>query len=182
MTEIYLIRHGKAAAGFDGHPDPGLDDVGRAQAQATAEMLAPLGPMPILSSPLARARETADALAARWQVEVSIETAVAEIPSPTTDLAERSIWLRQAMQGNWSDLEDRYVRWRDDLVRALLACTEDCMIFTHFVAINAAVGAAQNDDRMVVFMPDNASVTRLSSDGQKLEVRDLGRTADTHIN
>ena len=26
-----------AAAGFDGHPDPGLDDLGRVQADATAQ-------------------------------------------------------------------------------------------------------------------------------------------------
>ena len=57
MPGIYMVRHGKAAAGFAGHPDPGLDDLGRSQALATAAALAPLGPLPVYSSPLARARE-----------------------------------------------------------------------------------------------------------------------------
>ena len=35
-TRIYMIRHGKAAAGWDGDADPGLDDVGRAQAENVA--------------------------------------------------------------------------------------------------------------------------------------------------
>ena len=80
MAKIYMVRHGKAAAGFDGHADPGLDDLGRSQAEATAAMLADLGPLTIYSSPLARARETAMPLAERWDSEVIIEPRVAEIP------------------------------------------------------------------------------------------------------
>ena len=85
-----MVRHGKAAAGFDGHIDPGLDALGREQAEATAAALAPLGPLPVHSSPLARARETAAPLAERWSVPPAIETRVAEIPSPTDDLRERA--------------------------------------------------------------------------------------------
>ena len=45
---------------------------------------------PILfSSPLARVAETAQPWL-RWQCEVAIEERVAEIPSPTDDLAERA--------------------------------------------------------------------------------------------
>ena len=40
MPTIVMVRHGRAAAGFGSHRDPGLDDVGRAQAEATAEELA----------------------------------------------------------------------------------------------------------------------------------------------
>ena len=112
MAKIYMVRHGKAAAGFDGHADPGLDDLGRAQAEATAAMLADLGPLPIYSSPLARARETAVPLAERWSSEVIIEPRVAEIPSPTEDLAERAAWLRQAMAGSWSALDESLQAWR----------------------------------------------------------------------
>ena len=37
MTRIYMIRHGKAAAGWDGDADPGLDALGQLQAEALAE-------------------------------------------------------------------------------------------------------------------------------------------------
>jgi hypothetical protein len=50
------------------------------------------------------------------------------------------------------------------------------------VAINAAVGAAMEDDRMRIFGPDNCSVTTLDNNGGKLSVIELGRVADTHIN
>jgi broad specificity phosphatase PhoE len=182
MATIYLVRHGKAAAGFDGHPDPGLDDRGRAQAQASAEMLAPKGPLPVYSSPLARARETAEPLAGLWDAEVVMEPRLAEIPSPTEDLADRAAWLRQAMSGGWSDLDESLQAWRQALVECLIAMPSDAVVFSHFVAINAAVGAARGADSMVVFSPDNGSVTTLSNESGQLEILDLGRTASTHVN
>ena len=78
MTRIHLVRHGQAAAGFGAHKDPGLNDIGRQQAAAVAELLAPLGPLPIYSSPLARAYETAQPLASLWECEVLLEPRVAE--------------------------------------------------------------------------------------------------------
>ena len=182
MAKIYMVRHGKAAAGFDGHMDPGLDELGRTQAEATAAMLADLGPLPIYSSPLARARETAIPLAERWATEMIIEPRVAEIPSPTEDLAERAAWLRQAMAGNWSALAAPLQTWRQALIDCLLAIPEDSVVFCHFIAINVAVGGAENDDRMVIFSPDNGSVTTLSNEGGILSVLELGRTAVTHVN
>jgi broad specificity phosphatase PhoE len=176
-----MVRHGKAAAGFDGHLDPGLDDVGRSQALATATELAPLGPLPVYSSPLARARETAAPLAERWHADIVIEPRVAEIPSPTEVLAERAAWLHQAMQGRWRDLNEELKAWRGELVACLEALTEDSVVFCHFIAINVAVGAAQDDDRVVVFPPDNGSVTVLSNDAGTLRLVELGRTAQTRV-
>ena len=40
-----------------------------------------------------------------------------------------------------------------------------------------AVGGAENDDRMVIFSPDNGSVTTLSNDDGVLKVLELGRAA-----
>lgn len=177
-----MVRHGKAAAGFAGHLDPGLDDRGRAQAEEAAEALAPLGPLPVYSSPLARARETAEPLAARWNAEIVIEPRVAEIPSPTEHLEERAAWLREAMQGSWRDLDESLQSWRQELVDCVASLADDCVVFCHFIAINAAVGEAEGDDRMVVFSPDNGSVTLLDNSAGKLRVVELGRTAQTRVN
>jgi broad specificity phosphatase PhoE len=182
MAKIYLVRHGKAAAGFDGHADPGLDDLGRTQAEAAADLLEGLGPLTIYSSPLARARETAIPLARRWSRDVIIEPRVAEIPSPTDDLAERAAWLREAMAGSWSALGEELQAWRRALIDCVTAMPEDSVVFCHFIAINVAVGGAENDDRLVIFSPDNGSVTTLANDGGQLKVLELGRTAVTRVN
>ncbi len=181
MAMLFLVRHGHAAAGFEGHHDPGLDMLGRQHADATARHLAPLGPLAIYSSPLARARETAMPLAERWAVEALIEPRVSEIPSPTSDLTARAQWLRQAMQGRWRDLPPDLNEWRDALIQCLLDIREDAVVFCHYVAINVAVGAAIGDDRLVAFRPDYGSVTRIVNVDGRLRVIELGREASTTV-
>jgi broad specificity phosphatase PhoE len=178
VRRLYLVRHGRAEAGFGESMDPGLDALGRSQADAVAEVLAPKGPLAILSSPLARARQTAAPLAARWHVAPVIEEAVAEIPSPKgMTLEERVAWLRKLMGGSWRDASPELDAWRARCVAALAAMPRDTVIFSHYVAINVAAGAALGDDRVVVFSPDNCSVTVIETDGAKLRLIEKGAEA-----
>ena len=181
-ARLYLVRHGRAAAGWDTDPDPGLDDVGRAQAMRMADQLAPLGPLALVSSPLLRCRETAAVLAARWAVEPLIETAVAEIPSPPgIPMGERVDWLRSAMAGTWTALGERYTGFRDEVGDYLRSCTSDTVIASHFIAINAAIGAAIGDDAVVIRSLDNCSVTVIDVIDGTLQLVSGGHEADTLI-
>ena len=183
MPRVTLVRHGQAAAGWGDDLDPGLSDVGAAQARAAADALASIGPQPIVASPLRRCRETAAPLAELWGVEPVIDERVGEIVSPSdqSGLAARSEWLRNAMQGTWSALGAEHQAWRDAVVERVLACAEDTVIHSHFVAINAVVGAALGDDRLVCFAPDNCSWTVVDVDGRKLRIVELGRQAMTEV-
>ncbi len=73
MTLLYLIRHARstwnAEGRMQGQADPPLDEVGRAQAQALAEHLKDESFHAVYSSPLARARETAEILIASHAVQ-----------------------------------------------------------------------------------------------------------------
>ena len=181
MARITLVRHGQAAAGFGEDHDPGLSNVGRRQAAAAADAVESLGPLPILCSPLRRCRETAQVLAHRWGVTPTVDAAVGEITSPTDDLAGRTAWLRDAMQGPWSALDDERQTWRAAVVDRLLRIDTDTVVHSHFIAINAAVGAALGEDRVVCFAPDNCSVTTLDTDGSTLTVVSLGGQAVTEV-
>ena len=182
MARIYLVRHGEAAAGFDQDHDPGLSDLGQTQAKAARGILAPKGPMQVISSPLWRCRETAQPLCEEWSVTPNIVEAVAEIPSPTEDLGERAEWLRSIMPGRWRDIGDPALeRWRENAVGAISQLEEDTVVFSHFVAINAIVGHVQNDDRMVVFRPGNCSITIVDSEGGRLSLNELGAEAETKV-
>ncbi len=68
MTLLYLIRHARSAwnaeGRMQGQADPPLDELGREQARALAAHLQPETFHAIYSSPLARARETAELFAA----------------------------------------------------------------------------------------------------------------------
>ena len=182
MARIYLVRHGRAAAGWGTDPDPGLDAVGREQAERMADQLAPLGPLPLVCSPLRRCRETAGALAARWSVEPLVEPLVAEIPSPDgVPMEGRVEWLRAAMAGNWSALGDRYIAFRDGVASFLGSLPEETVVVSHFVAINAAIGAAIGDDMLVIRSLDNCSVTVMDADDGRLHLIEGGHEADTLI-
>ena len=160
MNRIYMVRHGRAAAGFAQSIDPGLDELGLVQAESVAGQLRSLGPMALVTSPLARAVQTAMPLARMWQREPKIEPCVGEIPSPPgMRLEDRTDWLRTLMHASWSGSGIELLSWREALIAALLARTGDTVIFSHFVAINAAMGAAMGDDRIGLFSPDNCSVT-----------------------
>src|SRR5438105_1047082 len=119
MSRIYLVRHGRAAADWGSHVDPGLDEVGRAQAEAMSERLAANGPLPLIASPLRRTRETAAALERRWETRARIEPRVGEIPSPVEDLAARAEWLRGIMACRWPELDPSLRCWRDAVIEAL---------------------------------------------------------------
>lgn len=66
MTRLFLIRHGRstwnAARRIQGQADPPLDEVGREQARRLAERLRDDPPAALYTSPLQRARETAEIL------------------------------------------------------------------------------------------------------------------------
>lgn len=182
MAKFYMIRHGRAAAGWAEDRDPGLDDLGREQSEAVAQVMAKGPILPIISSPMKRCRETSQPLCKLWRDEARIVKAVAEIPSPTPDLEARTEWLMKAMAGNWSALDQPFLDWRDNVVKTLLAIETDTVIFSHYIAINAAIGNATGDDRLVCFRPDNTSVHEFSNDGGKLSIVQLGKEAETTVN
>ncbi len=79
---VVFWRHGQTAWNvenrFQGATDVPLDEVGIAQAQAAAPALAAMGPTLILSSDLARARVTAEALAGLVGLDVVTDAALRE--------------------------------------------------------------------------------------------------------
>lgn len=187
MSRVYMVRHGRAAAGWNVDPDPALDDLGREQAIRVASRLSHLGPLPVLSSPLLRCQQTAFPLATAWKVESVVEPLVGEIPSPEGfSVEDRGGWLREAMAGTWTEVAarsgERYADYRRSIARRIGAIDVDTVVFSHFVAINAVIGSALDDDRVVVAHLDNCSVTILEShpDG-RLELVETGNQADTPI-
>lgn len=181
MPRLYLVRHGRASAGYGDDPDPGLDDVGRRQAEAMADRLAPIGPVPMLTSPLQRTRQTAAALERRWNTMAVVDTAVAEIPAPSDDLAERRVWIQQALRSTWTELGPRYTSWRTMVTDLFLRIHEDTVVVTHFVAINAAIGVATGDDRVLCAPVGNASVTIVDHDRHTLSVVEVGEADETVV-
>ena len=115
-------------------------------------------------------------------MNVTIETRVAEVPSPTEVLRERARWLAGVMAGRWTDLPADLQCWRQEMIDCVLGFDTDAVVFCHFVAINVIVGAARGAQELITFRPDNGSVTRIATDGGQLSLTELGTQATTDVN
>lgn len=164
---VYLARHGQTAYNhegrFQGQQDIPLDDTGRAQALDLAERAAEHSFAALWSSPLLRARETADAVARRIGLEPKedarlMETdagdwtnrSFEEVRAETPDLfdAFASADAEFAFPGGESFLE------QEQRVAEVLRVVEEgslpALVVCHGMVIRAAF-AARAEDRTVKF-------------------------------
>jgi len=160
LTEILLARHGETDWNrenrFQGHADPPLNEVGRAQA---AELTATLADEPlaaIYSSPLRRALETAETIAARHELdpvtldplrEVDVGSwqglTRAEVEARFPEQFDR--WLEHG--AGWEDGET-YEQMGERVVAAMYELAgrhpqERILVVTHGGPIRAALARAQ---------------------------------------
>jgi broad specificity phosphatase PhoE len=188
MSRVYLIRHAKPSASWGGDDDdPGLDELGHAQARKTAATLLALPPehrpTRVVSSPLRRCQETASPFAQAIGARLEIDPAVGEIPTPSALTAEeRGPWLRSAFGGCWTDIEGDldYDAWRRDVLNAV-ASRERAAVFSHFVAINAVLTVLAAEPRVIVLRPDHASISVFELEGGVLKLIERGPEAQTQV-
>ena len=107
---------------------------------------------------------------------------MAEIPSPPgVPMGERVPWLRAAMAGTWTGARAALHGYRDAVAARIAAIDADTVVVSHFVAINAVIGACIGDDRVVIRSLDNTSVTMVESTPDGLVLVEVGDEADTLI-
>jgi broad specificity phosphatase PhoE len=160
VTDILLARHGETdwnrESRFQGHADPPLNELGRQQAAELAEALAAEELAAVYSSPLQRAFETAQAVAARHglaavPVEGLREVDVGSWQGLTRDEVERRFpqqfhrWLDYGR--GWDDGES-YEEMGERALVALeeLAARHDgqrILAVTHGGPIRAALARAE---------------------------------------
>ena len=174
MPEIIMVRHGEASENFRTSTDPGLSALGYQQAAEVSRRLISLNDHALFSSPLRRARQTAAPLEKAWQQSATIEPRVSEIPSQGVQMEDRGEWLMRIMTGRWTDADAAQCEWRAQLLDCLLQAQTPRIYFSHFIAMNVAVGAATGDDRVVCARPRNTAVFRFSNDGGVLRLIESG--------
>jgi len=133
---LILVRHAQSAGNalrvFSGGMDVPLTDFGRRQAEALADRLASHPIAAVYASGLQRARDTAQATAARHGLEVTVIDGL------------RECGLGEAEGRTWAEVQERWViglgaRWADaitgaepgDEVRARVSSTIDTLLERH---------------------------------------------------
>jgi broad specificity phosphatase PhoE len=108
---LYLVRHGRAEAGIE-QLDPGLDEVGKSQAERAAAALSGVRAKRLICSPLRRARETAAPIASALALTPEIREEVAEVFDPAMGVGARRDMLVPLLSGKWSEQPAELVSWR----------------------------------------------------------------------
>ncbi len=180
MIDIFLVRHGEAAAAWGEDPDPGLSHLGREQARQVRDELERYQSLHLVTSPLLRAQETAQPLATALRKQVQVNEIFREIPSPV-GIDDRQAWLSGFMRQDWSEQGPEILAWRESAWNALFEITGHTAIFTHFMIINAICSRLTEAPETVSCVPDNGSITRLRLDGNSLQLVEVGRQRETHV-
>lgn len=103
MATVILVRHGRSTANVAGiltgrAAGVDLDAVGRSQAERAAERIAAVPVVAVISSPLARCRQTARTIAERHALRTRLEPGIVECDygqwqgRPLKELAQEPLW------------------------------------------------------------------------------------------
>ena len=153
---LILVRHGRtgpnASGRFLGRLDAPLDEVGEAQARAVADVVARGRVAAIVTSPLVRARRTADAVAERTGVSVSVDDRWVELDYGTLDgtpLADLppAVWqqwrsdpgFRPGGGESLSGVAERVVPACEELLAEAAADDRDVVVVTHVSPLKVAL-------------------------------------------
>ncbi len=170
--DLLLIRHALPVRieDGDGPADPELSEEGRRQAASLAAWLAEEEIDALVASPLRRAQETAEPLARLLEAEVTTIDGLAEfdrdapwyIPIEELKAADDPRW-HAMVAGDW-DLDP--VAFQRSVVSAVDGIIEDhpgatVAAVCHGGTINAFLSALLGLDRLMFFVPDYTSISRV---------------------
>jgi broad specificity phosphatase PhoE len=197
---LYLIRHGRSHFGGEADHftsargaqwDPPLSEEGREQARLLARRLRvmDLEPFVLYSSPLRRARETAEAFAEEEGAEIAFRDDLVEAHigewegKPFEEIIEadpeiaRSIRNQQAIwhRAPGAEVADAFRGRVRSAVESILEAHPDRnpLLFVHGGVINAYVGELLGVSHEMFFLPENTSLNSVEVDGPARSVRFL---------
>ncbi|HUQ40508.1 MAG TPA: histidine phosphatase family protein [Acidimicrobiales bacterium] len=190
-TDVFLVRHGEKADAGPG--DPGISARGRTKARGVAELLAPVEPVALYSSPLKRARETAEVVGRQLGLPVvddgrlreranwgdvlgqSFEEFVKSWQRCAQDrdyIPPGGISARQAGERLAAFVVDQARRYPD---AAVVGVTHGGVIVDFLLTVLAAADLAEHNPDYLAM--DFCAVTHVRADGGRLELVRLAATS-----
>ena len=189
MTSLVVVRHGRTAANAAGlllgHLDVELDPLGRAQAVALADAVGRSGPpiTAVVSSPLQRAVETAEAFGQPVQVDdrfIEVDygewdgMAVADVAAATWAEWQADPHFSPTAGESLHRVGERVAQaCRDWAERADGGCV---LVVTHVSPVKAAVGWSLGADVNWTCHVDPASITRIDVAAGRPRLRSFNET------
>ena len=200
--ELVIVRHGRPEHIEEavGAADPDLATIGHRQAERVGEYLASMGIDGVVTSPLARARQTAAPLARMLGLEPVVVDGVAEYDRHDSTYVPAEVTRQLIREGGtdeaWSDplsvlAEDEKHEWMRGVHSAFRQIIADnsgrrVAVFCHGMVTSVWFAQMLGIDDTLRFVPDYAGVSRVLASGSSdaVTVRSFNEThflGDTHI-
>ncbi|GEL25874.1 phosphoglycerate mutase [Pseudonocardia sulfidoxydans NBRC 16205] len=197
--ELLLVRHGRPhrqhAADGDG-ADPHLTPQGRAEADLLADYLADhpaTAPTVVYSSPMRRARQTAEAITSRLVVPLRVDDRLREfdhgapsyvpleLTAPGQTQAELWRALETGVWGRHTFDPDAFARRIDAVFDEIIATNRSTTVAVvcHGGVLNSFLGGVLARPRGMFFQPEYTSVCRVVASGRGRRLLTLNET--THL-
>lgn len=173
-VELWLIRHALPLRidGGDGPADPALAPDGLEQAKRLAAWWAPLGADAVYTSPMRRARETAEPLARALGLEPTVVDDLREYDAhestyvPLEDLrADPDLWAATVEAWLSPEAEARRQEFREEVVRAVdgvvSGAHQRAVVVCHGGVINAYLSRVLSLPGTMFFEPAYTGVSRV---------------------
>jgi broad specificity phosphatase PhoE len=152
---FWFLRHGETdwnARGLSqGNVDIPLNPTGLAQARSAAQLLRDRGIATIVSSPLSRARVTAEIAAGKLELPVTIDDGLREVAFGVQEGQPMTEWFASWVAGEWTpDGAETFARLRERAVAAVNRATAlepAVLVVAHgalFRALRSAMGLEPN--------------------------------------
>jgi probable phosphoglycerate mutase len=183
QSHIILVRHGEASAAWSVHPDPGLSELGRKQAENSGkDLINQMASYQLLSSPKKRAIETMEIMRIENKYPFKLDSRFIEIPSDNVDVNKKKEWLSRIFTAPVEELPETVREWRSKLISWLKDAEGNFIVTTHFMVINALVSYITSNNAISYFHPDYASRTEIFTKNGELTQLILGDDKKTVIN
>ena len=183
QSHIILVRHGEASASWSEHPDPGLSEDGKNQAQKTSKTFIPeFASFKLISSPKKRALETMEFIAKELNSSYETNGQFIEIPSDGISKDQKQRWITNILKTPIQDLPQPIADWQKNLISWLESYDGQAIIATHFMVINALVSHLMGNNVIAYFQPGYASKTEILIQNGVISKLTLGDTEKTVIN
>ena len=131
---------------------------------------------------IARAIETADPLAKKFNKDIVLDNTFIEIPSKNIALNQKQNWLKKILNTKKDSLPKYIKIWSEEIFNKLITIENDSVIFTHFMVMNSIVSSLIKSETLLSFYPDYTSVLEIISDNKIIKSYSIEGNKKTYIN
>ena len=83
---------------------------------------------------------------------------------------------------NKNDLPENIAKWKDNIISKTITFSEDSVVFTHFMVINALLSELNSETMLLYFYPDYTSIVKITIEDGEFKNFSTDKDKKTFIN